>query len=439
MKKSQTAKVPSSRLSRLTSLSGLASRLAGSIAVEGAKKLSQGQSPKLQDLVLTPTNIGHIADKLAQMRGAAMKVGQMLSMDSGELMPKELSALLARLRSDAKIMPHKQLVAVLKQNWGEDWLAPLAHFELRPFAAASIGQVHQATLANGNKLAVKVQYPGIRNSIDSDIDNVAALLRISQLIPQGLQFEALLLEAKKQLHIEADYHAELTMLKRYKRLIADEETFVLPSTYDELCTADILVMDFIEAQSIESVANLSQGVRNTVASELLRLFFRELFEFKLVQTDPNFANFQYQHSQQKIVLLDFGATRDIPAPLSDNYKQLMSAAKVNNRELMEEAAQKIGFFQEAISEQQKTVILDIFYQACEPLRSEQAYHFGDSTLATRIKAAGMSMSTKADKWHTPPADAIFVHRKLAGIYLLASKLDAQVDVKSIFEAAIRTP
>ncbi|MGS0729926.1 AarF/UbiB family protein, partial [Shewanella sp. 0m-11] len=159
MKKSQTAKVPSSRLSRLTSLGGLASRLAGSIAVEGAKKLSQGQSPKLQDLVLTPTNIGHIADKLAQMRGAAMKVGQMLSMDSGELMPKELSALLARLRSDAKIMPHKQLVAVLKQNWGEDWLAPLAHFELRPFAAASIGQVHQATLANGNKLAVKVQYP----------------------------------------------------------------------------------------------------------------------------------------------------------------------------------------------------------------------------------------------------------------------------------------
>lgn len=436
MKKSQTASVPSSRLSRLSSLGGLASRLAGNIAVEGAKRFTQGQTPKLQELMLTPTNIGHIADKLAQMRGAAMKVGQMLSMDSGELMPKELSDLLARLRSDAKIMPHKQLVTMLKHNWGDDWLAPFAHFELRPFAAASIGQVHQATLANGNKLAVKIQYPGIRNSIDSDIDNVATLLRVSQLIPKGLTFEPLLLEAKKQLHIEADYRAERAMLLRYKQLLGDDNTFVLPATYDELCTADILVMDFIEAQSIESVANLSQNVRNTVASELLKLFFRELFEFKLVQTDANFANYQYQSSQQKIVLLDFGATREIPTPLSDNYEQLMKAAKVNDRVLMEDAAQKIGFFQQAISEQQKAIILDIFYQACEPLRSEQAYDFGQSSLATRLKAAGMSMSTQSDKWHTPPADAIFIHRKLAGIYLLAARLNAQIDAKSIFEATI---
>ncbi|MCK8047044.1 AarF/ABC1/UbiB kinase family protein [Shewanella sp. 1CM18E] len=433
MKSSQTAKVPASRLSRLSSLGGLASRVAGNVLFEGAKKLSQGQAPKLQDLVLTPQNITHVADKLSQMRGAAMKVGQMLSMDSGELMPKELSELLAKLRSEAKMMPHKQLIDILKQNWGADWLSPFAHFELRPFAAASIGQVHQATLANGSKLAVKIQYPGIRNSIDSDIDNVASLLRLSKLIPQNVQFDNLLNEAKKQLHSEADYQIELEMLNSYRTLLADDPSFVIPTPIATLCTTDILVMDYIDATSIESVAHETQAIRDTVASQLLTLFFRELFEFGLMQTDPNFANFQYQADQQKIVLLDFGATRKIPQHLSEQYKALMCAAKNNDRTAMADAAQKIGFFRDSIDDAQKSLILDIFYEACEPLRAEKAYDFGTSNLAQRIKAAGMSISSNADKWHTPPADAIFIHRKLAGMYLLASKLEAKINVNAIFE------
>ncbi|GIU47102.1 ubiquinol-cytochrome c reductase [Shewanella sairae] len=432
MKKDQAAKVPTSRLSRFSSLGGLATRLASNVMLEGAKKLSQGQSPKLQDLMLTPKNISHVADKLAQMRGAAMKVGQMLSMDSGELMPKELSELLARLRDDAKTMPHKQLIDILKRNWGEDWLAPFAHFELRPFAAASIGQVHQATLANGQQLAVKVQYPGIRNSIDSDIDNVAALLRVSKLVPKNVQFDQLLTDAKKQLHTEANYQIELDMLKRYREVLAQDDTFILPSPIESLCTDDILVMDYIAADSIESAAELDQHTRNTIASQMLQLFFRELFEFKLIQSDPNFANFQYQAKTQKIVLLDFGATREIPENLSWQYQQLMQAAINNDRLKMEAAAQAIGFFRDAIEPQQKELILDIFYQACEPLRSETAYDFGSSNLAQRIKQAGMAMSSEADKWHTPPVDAIFIHRKLAGMYLLASKLNAQIDVKCLF-------
>ncbi|GIU19721.1 MULTISPECIES: AarF/ABC1/UbiB kinase family protein [unclassified Shewanella] len=433
MNKRQTAKVPASRLSRFSSLGGLASRVAGNMLIDGARKLSQGQSPKLQDLVLTPKNIIHVAEKLAQMRGAAMKVGQMLSMDSGELMPKELSELLARLRSDAKVMPHKQLLNILKQNWGDDWLSPFSHFELRPFAAASIGQVHKAILANGTPLAIKIQYPGISDSIDSDIDNIATLLRVAKLVPKNVQFDRLLNEAKKQLHLEANYQAELNMLERYNDLMANEQSFIIPKAYPNLSSASILVMSFVDAQSIESVATLNQAVRNSVATELLRLFFRELFEFKLIQTDANFANFQYQQETARIVLLDFGATREIPCDLSANYLQLMTAAIDNHRELMEQAAQQIGFFQTDISAQQKSLILDIFHQACEPLRASTPYDFGSSTLAKRIKMAGMEMSTDADKWHTPPVDALFIHRKLAGIYLLLSRLNARVDAKSIFD------
>lgn len=436
MKNKQAAKVPTSRLSRLSSLGGLASRLASNVVFEGAKKLSKGEKPSLNELVMTPKNITHLANKLSELRGAAMKVGQMLSMDSGELLPKELSDILAKLRSEAKAMPHKQLIVILKSNWGDDWLDPFAHFELSPFAAASIGQVHQATLGTGEKLAVKLQYPGIRNSIDSDIDNVATILKLSNLIPSNVQFDQLLDEAKKQLHVEADYQNELLMLQRFQSFIdsgqIDRESFVIPQVYPALCNENILVMEFIEGQSIESITALAQPIRDEVATKLFELFFKELFCFKLMQTDPNFANYQFQITSGRLVLFDFGASRVIPTVLSEQYRQLMSASIANDRLAMESAAQGIGFFQDAISATQKSLVLDIFYMACEPLRFDGEYDFSHNTLASRIKEAGMAMSMQSNEWHSPPADAIFVHRKLAGLYLLASRIGAKVNVKQLF-------
>ncbi|WP_144210624.1 ABC1 kinase family protein [Shewanella donghaensis] len=426
------AKVPSSRLSRLGKIGSLASRLAGNVIYEGAKQLSKGQSPKLQQLILTPKNMTQVAEKLSQLRGAAMKVGQMISMDSGDILPPEISEILSKLRDDAKAMPHKQLVEMLKQQWGLDWLAPFAQFELRPFAAASIGQVHLAYLDSGEKLAVKIQYPGIKDSIDSDIDNVATLLKVAQLVPDNVQFDKLLSEAKAQLHHEADYCYEAKLLQQYRHWIGDNEHFIVPKVYSELSTDSILVMEFIEGVPIESVLTMEQSIRDNVATRLLSLFLDELFTFKLVQTDPNFANFMYQVESEKIVLLDFGATRSISDNLSSGYNMLMQGAMTSDSELMTQAAAQIGFFQKEITPEQQLVIVDIFHQACEPLRCEGEYNFAESNLAKRITESAKAMSTKPDEWHTPPTDAIFVHRKLAGIYLLASRIKAKIDVKALF-------
>ncbi|WP_137226084.1 AarF/ABC1/UbiB kinase family protein [Shewanella sp. MEBiC00475] len=432
--KNNESKVPTSRLSRLSKMGGLASRLAGNVLLEGAKQLSKGQSPKLQQLVMTPTNIGHVADKLSQLRGAAMKVGQMLSMDAGDLVPPELAEILAKLRSDAKAMPHKQLTQLLVQHWGRDWLAPFAQFELRPFAAASIGQVHLAYLDTGEKLAIKIQYPGIRDSIDSDIDNVATLLKVSRLIPANVKLDTLLSEAKAQLHNEADYHFEAQQIALYRQQLGEDSSFIVPKVYKQLSNNSILTMQFVEGVAIESVAQASQEVRDHIASALMGLCFKELFEFKLVQSDPNFANFQYQTDTQKIVLFDFGATRTISDELSHGYHELMLGAANQNKVQMTSAAKKIGFFQDEIDPAHQQLIIDIFYQACEPLRFEGEYDFGQSDLAKRITHAGKAMSTQQNEWHTPPTDAIFIHRKLAGTYLLAAKLKAKVDVRKLFAA-----
>lgn len=430
--KNNEAKVPTGRFSRLTKMGGLASRLAGNVLLEGAKQFSQGKSPSIQQLMMTPTNIGHVADKLSQLRGAAMKVGQMLSMDAGDLVPPELAEILAKLRSDAKAMPHKQLTQLLVQHWGHDWLAPFAQFELRPFAAASIGQVHLAYLDTGEKVAIKIQYPGIRDSIDSDIDNVASLLTVSRLIPANVKLDTLLAEAKAQLHNEADYQFEAEQIALYQQQLGYSSNFIVPKVYQQLSNKNILCMQYIEGVAIESLVSAPQDVRDSVASALMELCFKELFCFQLLQSDPNFANFQYQAQSQKIVLLDFGATRAISDTLSQGYMQLMQGAIAQNKQQMAMAAQQIGFFQDEIDPQQKQLVIDIFYQACEPLRTQEAYHFGESDLAKRITQAGKAMSTQQNEWHTPPTDAIFIHRKLAGMYLLAAKLNAKVKVNQLF-------
>lgn len=178
--------VPGGRWSRLARLGSLATGVAGGMLAEGARQFAQGKRPSVSDLLLTPANARRVTHQLAQMRGAAMKVGQLLSMDAGDLLPPELGDILARLRADARPMPMSQLVSVLNASWGEGWDRHFRQFSFSPVAAVSIGQVHLAQTIDGRHLAIKVQYPGVRQSIDSDIDNVASLLRISGLLPRGL-------------------------------------------------------------------------------------------------------------------------------------------------------------------------------------------------------------------------------------------------------------
>ena len=226
--------IPTHRISRFGKLASLATRVAGNVIAEGSKQLAQGQRPKAKDLLLTPSNIARLTEQLAHLRGAAMKLGQMLSMDAGDVLEPELADILARLRSDANPLPAKQLNQVLVESLGDDWKMAFAAFNFKPIASASIGQVHQAYNDAGEKLAVKVQYPGIRKSIDSDVDNVGTLLNVVGLIPESVDYKGLLNEAKKQLHDEADYIREAQFVERYRKALGDVSHFVVPRTYPEI-------------------------------------------------------------------------------------------------------------------------------------------------------------------------------------------------------------
>ncbi|MBK1634897.1 ABC1 kinase family protein [Rhodovulum adriaticum] len=423
--------VPSGRLSRLARFGGMASNIAGSMAVDGARHLAQGKRPRASDLLLTPANARKVADQLSHMRGAAMKVGQLISMDAGDMLPPELSEILGRLRADAHYMPGGQLKKVLNENWGEGWLGKFQKFNARPIAAASIGQVHRALTKDGRDLAIKVQYPGVRKSIDSDVNNVAALLRYSGAIPKELDVAPMLDEAKRQLHEEADYELEGSHLRRFGDLLAADDAYVVPELQDDLTTKNVLAMTFIEGVAVESLVDAPQEVRNRVMELLIDLLFRELFEFKVMQTDPNFANYRYNPETGQVILLDFGATREFSDQMAEDFRRLMRAGLDQDRDAVRRAILDIGFFAEDTQDKHQKAMIDMFEMSMEPLHREGAFDFANNDVALRMRDAGMQIGQDRDFWHIPPMDTLFMQRKFGGVYLLASRLKAQVDIRAI--------
>lgn len=428
--------VPSGRLSRLIRMGQMASGVAGNMLLAGARELAQGKRPKLSDLLLTPANALKITQQLAQMRGAAMKVGQLISMDAGDLLPPEMAAILARLRSDAHAMPPRQVQAVLTANWGGKWQQRFEPFSFTPIAAASIGQVHRAKTLDGRDLAIKIQYPGVRKSISSDVNNVATLLRLSGLLPSTLDIAPLLLEAKRQLREEADYQLEGAHLQRFAELLADAPEFVVPTLHADLTTTHVLAMSFVGGVPIEYMTDAPQAERDRIVHLLVRLLFRELFEFGLMQTDPNFANYRYDPQTGQLILLDFGATRAFAPAFGQAYRQLMAAAMVGERQAMKQAAMAIGYFDERALPKHQTAVLDMMQMALEPLRHAGDFDFGQTDMVHRLRQAGMALGLERDFWHIPPIDTLFLHRKLGGLYLLAARLKARVNVQQLVQTLL---
>jgi predicted unusual protein kinase regulating ubiquinone biosynthesis (AarF/ABC1/UbiB family) len=423
--------VPSGRLSRLGVFGRLAGGVAGGVVAEGARRLASGERPKLGDLLLTPANATRVADQLSHLRGAAMKLGQMISMDAGDMLPPELATILARLRSNAHHMPPQQLDKVLVAEWGRDWRRRFAQFQAHPVAAASIGQVHRARLPDGRVLAIKVQYPGVKQSIDADIDNVATLLRVSGVLPAGLDIAPLLVEAKRQLHEEADYLREGAMLTRYATLLEGAPEFVVPSLHADLTTPNVLAMTFVEGVAVESLEDAAQEIRDKVMHSLIALALRELLDWGLMQTDPNFANYRWQAETGRVVLLDFGATRAVPAATAEGYRRLLFAGLEGDRDAVREAAVAAGFLGAPAVLRHRALVDRMIDVILGELNRPGPFDFGDRAFVAVLREQGLEMARDRDSWHIPPVDTLFVQRKISGTALLAARLKARVDVRAM--------
>jgi predicted unusual protein kinase regulating ubiquinone biosynthesis (AarF/ABC1/UbiB family) len=431
MKKSR---VPTTRIGRLARLGLTAGELAMGGLAESVRRLANTNSEDAYNVLLTATNAKKLANRLAGMRGAAMKMGQILSMESADFLPREFSDALAVLRDSANTMPLSQIKRVMGREYGKGWQSRFIDFNYQPVAAASIGQVHRVFTEDGRDLALKIQYPGVAKSINSDVDNMAMLMRLINLLPVKIDFSGIVKEAKRQLHQEADYIVEAQYLRDYRRLVEDEPRFVVPGVHDDMTTKRILAMDYVEGVPLESLAQdgVAQELKDGVGALLQHLMFRELFEFRTMQSDPNFANYLYQPETDRVVLLDFGSTVSFKEKFTRRYAQI-ARAMIDGDDLgLRQLAEKMGYINPGNSDEYVERILKLIRLVSEPVIKGGVYDFGTSDVFARGREAGLEMIFEdMSEYRVPPPETMFLHRKLVGCFMLCSRLGARVNVQEL--------
>lgn len=435
---SKATKVPASRVGRLMSYGGLAAGLGlGALAEVTRRTLGLNDDSKSStgafggSPFLTEANANRIVQTLCRVRGAALKLGQILSIQDNTLISPQMQAIFERVRHSADFMPEWQMERVLVGEFGESWSDRLASFERKPFAAASIGQVHLATFHDGRRAAVKIQYPGVAQGINSDIDNLMAILKYWDMLPRGLYVDNVVAVARRELRWEVDYVREAECAKRFKKLVEPYPEYYVPEVFDDFSSKYVLSTELIDGTPVDRLVDAPRELRNRVCFSLLKLCLMELYDFNFMQTDPNWSNFFYDEETGKVMLLDFGACREYDKQFVDKYMRVIKGAATRDREQVLKYSKELGFLTGYEAKVMEEAHIDAVMILGEAFSTEGGFNFGQQDTTRRIQNLVPVMLRH--RLTPPPEETYSLHRKLSGIFLLCSKLNANINCKKLFD------
>lgn len=424
--------VPASPLSRVVNFAMLGSSMLGGTVSSAFK---QGFSGNWSEYAMSEDNIDRLAEGLLKMRGAALKLGQFMSFQDNSKVPSALMKAMERTRREAYVMPEVQVEMVMRRNLGKAWRDLYDSFDINPFAAASIGQVHNAVY-KGVPVAVKIQYPGVADSIDSDLGNLKKIITWTNILPRGLFVDEMIESIRIDLKNECNYLLEAEHQKRFRQLLAGRPEYEIAEVFEEVTGSQVLTTEFLKALTLEEfAAQANQKLRDSLGTRILSLTLREIFEFKYMQTDPNPANFQYNPIKDTLQLLDFGATRSFGKEFLELYKRLVIAGIEEDYEGALKWSYEIKYLNGKETQPMVDAHVQSLFTVGEPFRTPGLYDFGKQSITDKVYKHLPTMMQHREC--PPPPETYTLHRKLSGAFLLCMQLKARVPGRKIFQEVVR--
>ena len=379
-----------------------------------------------------------MVDSLGRLKGALMKAGQLLSIDASDLLPPEAMAILATLQGGAEAVDFETLRGVLVEELGQDWAQAFDSFDERASASASIGQVHRGVVG-GAPVAVKVQYPGVRESIDSDLDVLQKLgSGWTAVSRRNIDLNGLFEELRMLLHREADYRHELSSQGRFASLVEGDPRFVVPRSLPQLSAIRVHTMSWEEGEPLGQWLQQARPreQRLWLAQTLLDLYCSEFFRWGLVQTDPNFGNFLVRAQARQLVLIDFGATLEFDREFRQGYVRLLRAVATGEAGRIADEGVAFGLIDPRESRDTRGLFAEFLKTAVEPFDvARQPFAFRDAGYAERSSDVSRRF-IRSLEFSPPPRRLLFLHRKLGGIFQLLRRLELELDLRPYWEQMV---
>lgn len=415
--KERDTQKPVNKRQRFFKLAGMTASVAGNYAKTRISNVFKSAEQAAKDQAEAHKASGErIAQTLGELKGAVMKVGQMASI-AKDILPKELTDSLRTLQKEAPPMPYEVIAEQIKAELGAEPHEIFEDFDEEPFAAASIGQVHRALLQDGREVIVKIQYPGVDESCDSDLAHLKMAFRASGLVKvDKKQLNQVFEEIKERLHEELDYESEARHAAIFYEHYKDKPGVVVPQVITEHSSKRVLTLTYEPGDTLDKVKEprYSQEIRDLIGVNFFRLVCDQIFVLKAVHGDPNPGNFAFR-DDGTIVMYDFGCVKFLKQEIVTAYKNTIEAGLEERYDLVEEGLLALGVRKPGgpVPEPEYYKLFrDIFY---EPFVQEEPFDYGTSEIHNEILKLVPGVLKRMASFQ-PPIELIYLDRMIAGHY-----------------------
>jgi predicted unusual protein kinase regulating ubiquinone biosynthesis (AarF/ABC1/UbiB family) len=414
-----------SAVGRLFKLGGVATRVGMSLATEQA--IGFLFSDPIQQARRTEKfmqNAMRVTEALGELKGAAMKAGQMLSVHEG-LLPPEVSAVLRGLQNEAPPVSFDRMETVIRREL-PDFDSLFESLDSDAIAAASIGQVYRGRLADGRVVAVKVQYPDIDRVVKSDLKNLKKLFGALIAMVAEVEFDDIWEELKARLLEELDYTREAANMARMRNLHADLPEVEIPGVVAEASSQRVLTMEYLPGIPPDEACSdrYPQALKDIWGERLLVFVIRGLLEHRFLHADPNFANYAFREDGGLIVF-DHGCMKEIPEPLAASYRGVLGALIDDRTEILPRLLYDMGIYKRKGGKPLPMKILEPMIREASTITGAEPYRFSSETeiydMIFDMKRQYLNELTDVSL----PPDMVFVNRTLSGLFGNLCRLQAE--------------